>query len=91
MAGFTLILVEKGILHCKHTAPFSPEDVRVLAKFFEDYHGKLLVDLTETTGEACARNIQQFRPMMPTAAIFGAQLDSAILQVVEAYYPPVRY
>jgi hypothetical protein len=92
MAGFTLTPVEKGILRCKHSAPFSAEDVRALAKFFEDYHGKLLVDLTETTGEDCARNIREFRPMMPTAAIFGVRLDPAILQIPESYYArPVRY
>ena len=92
MAGFTLIPVEKGILRCQHTAPFSPEDVRALARFFEDYHGKLLVDLTQTTGDECARNIREFRPMMPTAAIFGARLDPAILQILETYYThPVRY
>jgi hypothetical protein len=92
MASFTLTPVEKGIMRCKHSGSFSPEDVQSLASFLYDYRGKLLVDLTDTTGEECAKNIKQFRPMMPTAAIFGAELDPAILEIPESYYErEVRY
>jgi hypothetical protein len=86
MASFTITPVEKGILRCRHTESFSPEDIQSLAGFLHDYRGKLLIDLTETTGEECARHIKQFRPMMPTAAIFGADLDPAILDIPESYY-----
>lgn len=92
MASFTLTPVEKGILRCKHTGAFTPEDVQALARFFHDYQGKLLVDLTGSTAEECARHIQQFRPMMPTAAIFGAELGPEVLEFPEAYYThDVRY
>jgi hypothetical protein len=92
MASFTLTPVEKGIMRCKHSGSFSPEDVQSLASFLYDYRGKLLVDLTDTSGEECAQNIRHFRPMMPTAAIFGADLDPAILEIPESYYErEVRY
>jgi hypothetical protein len=91
-ASFTITPVEKGILRCRHTGILTPEDVRTLAGFLHDYRGKLLVDLTGTTGEECARNIHQFRPMMPTTAIFGADIDPNILEVPESYYThEVRY
>ena len=86
MISFTLTPVEKGILRCRHTGAFTPEDVRALADFFYDYNGKLLVDLTGTSGAECAHHIQRFRPMMPTAAIFGADIDPAILDISESYY-----
>jgi hypothetical protein len=57
MAAFTLTPVGKGIMRCTHTGSFSPEDVQSLAKFLEDYTGKLLIDLTgtfESEGEALA-------------------------------------
>jgi hypothetical protein len=92
MASFTLTPVEKGIMRCRHTGPMSPEDVQTLAAFLYDYRGKLLVDLSETNAEECARHIKQFRPMMPTAAVFGAELDPQILEVPESYYTrEVRY
>jgi len=92
MAAFTITPVEKGILRCRHTAEFTPEDVQSLADFFYDYGGKLLVDLTGTSGEECAKYMKRFRPMMPTAAIFGAELDPAILEITESYYTrEVRY
>jgi hypothetical protein len=92
MASFTLTPVEKGIMRCKHSGSFSPEDVQSLASFLYDYRGKLLVDLTDTSGEECARNIKHFRPMMPTAAIFGAELDPTILEIPGSYYErEVRY
>jgi hypothetical protein len=86
MASFQLTPVEKGILRCKHAGTFAPEDIQALAGFFHDYHGKLLVDLTETSAEECIRHIQQLRPMMPTAAIFGADIDPEILKVPKSYY-----
>lgn len=86
MATFTLTLVEKGILRCKHVGTFSPDEVQSLAHFLDDYRGKLLIDLSEATAEECARHIRQFRPMMPTAAIFGAGLDPKALEMPESYY-----
>lgn len=86
MASFTLTPVEKGIMRCQHTGPMSGDDVKALAAFLYDYRGKLLVDLTGTTGDECARNLHHFAPMMPTAAIFGADLDPEILDFPESYY-----
>jgi len=84
--AFTITPVEKGIMRCRHTAEFSPEDVRSLADFFHNYRGKLLVDLSGTNGEECATYMKRFRPMMPTTAIFGADIDPCILEVPESYY-----
>jgi hypothetical protein len=90
--SFTVTPVEKGIMRCKHTGAFSTEEVRSLASFLDNYRGKLLVDLTGTTGEECAKNIRQFRPMMPITAIFGAELDPKILEFPDSYYlREVRY
>ncbi len=86
MSAFTITPVEKGIMRCKHTGPLSPDDVQTLAKFLEDYQGKLLIDLSETTVEECVRNIKNFRPMMPTSAIFGAPIGQEILEIPESYY-----
>jgi hypothetical protein len=86
MTSFTITPVEKGIMRCQHTGAFSHEDVRALASFFYEYRGKLLIDLRGTGGEDCSRNIKNFRPMMPTAAIFGADIDPAILEIPESYY-----
>ena len=86
MTPFTITPVEKGILRCRHTGEFTPEDVQSLAAFMLDYRGKLLIDLTGTTGEECSRNIQNFRPMMPVTAIFGAPIDPKILEVPDSYY-----
>jgi len=85
-ASFTLTPVEKGIMRCIHTEKFSHEDVRSLANFLADYHGKLLIDLSKTTSEECAKQLKQFRPMMPTAAIIGADLDPATLEIPDSYY-----
>jgi hypothetical protein len=91
-ASFTITPVEKGVMRCKHTAAFKPSDIQSLASFMNNYRGKLLVDLTGTTGEECSRHIQQFRPMMPVTAIFGADIDPAILEIPESYYAhEVRY
>lgn len=84
--SFMLLPVEKGIMRCRHTGPFSHEDVQALATFFCNYHGKLLIDLTGSTGEECAQNIKQFRPIMPTAAIFGANINPSILDLPESYF-----
>lgn len=92
MAAFTLTPAEKGIMRCRHTAPFSPDDVQSLSKFLEDYKGKLLVDLTGTTVDDCQRNIKNLRPMMPTTAIFGAPIGQEILEIPKSYYEKeVRY
>ncbi len=85
-ASFTLTPVEKGILRCIHTSKFSHEDVRSLANFLADYHGKLLIDLSGTTGEECAEQLKQFRPMMPTSAIIGVELDPTTLEIPDSYY-----
>lgn len=86
MPAFTLFPAGKGILRCKHTGAFSREDVQALEKFLEDYNGKLLVDLTDTTAEECLRNIKNLRPMMPTTAIFGASIGQEILDIPKSYY-----
>ncbi len=92
MASFSVTPVEKGIMRCRHTGEFTHDEIRALASFLNDYRGKLLIDLSGTTGEECARHIRNFRPMMPTAAIFGAPIDPAILEVPESYYlHEVRY
>jgi hypothetical protein len=90
--AFTITPVEKGVMRCKHTAAFKPSDIQSLASFMNNYRGKLLVDLIETTGEECSRHIQQFRPMMPVTAIFCADIDPSILDISESYYAhEVRY
>ena len=86
MASFTITPVEKGIMRCRHTAAFTREDVRSLANFFADYHGKLLIDLSGTTGEECSEHMKQFRPMMPTSAIFGVDLDPKTIEIPDSYY-----
>ncbi|MBI9050899.1 MAG: STAS/SEC14 domain-containing protein [Anaerolineaceae bacterium] len=86
MKAFTITPVEKGIMRCQHTDPFTPDDVQSLSKFLEDYKGKLLIDLSGTTPDECLRNIKNFRPMMPTAAIFGAAIDQKVLDLSESYY-----
>ncbi|NPV55430.1 MAG: hypothetical protein HPY76_01985 [Anaerolineae bacterium] len=86
MSAFTITPVEKGIMRCQHTAPMSHEDVRALAAFLHDYRGKLLVDLLGTTGEECMQNLKNFRPMMPTTAIFGVKIGATALDVPESYY-----
>ena len=92
MAAFTITPVEKGIFRCRHTGPMSHEDVRSLASFLHDYRGKLLVDLRGTSGEECLTNLKNFRPMMPTTAIFGTNIDPAALEIEESYYThEVRY
>lgn len=86
MIAFTLTPVEKGIMRCRHSGNFSHEDIQMLAQFLEDYHGKLLVDLTGSPADECIRNIRHFRPMMPTSAIFGAPIGQEPLDVPDSYY-----
>jgi hypothetical protein len=51
-----------------------------------------LIDLSGASGEECAHHIKEFRPMMPTTAIFGAELDPSILEISKSYYiKEVRY
>lgn len=86
MSSFMITPVEKGIMRCQHTAPLTHEDVRTLASFLHDYRGKLLVDLRGTSGVECMKNLRQFRPLMPTTAIFGAEIDPQELEISESYY-----
>jgi hypothetical protein len=85
-SSFSITPVEKGIVRCQHTGEFTPSDIQSLASFMLDYRGKLLIDLSGSSGEECARHIKNFRPMMPTAAIFGAPIDPKILEVPDSYY-----
>ncbi len=79
-------------MRCRHTGTFTSEEIKALAAFFQDYRGKLLIDLSGSSGEECARHIKQFRPMMPVAAIFGAPIDPSILELPKSYYEhPVRW
>jgi hypothetical protein len=86
MTSFTLTPVEKGILRCRHSGPFTPADIQSLAGFLREYSGKLLIDLTGADPVECSRHIKQFRPMMPVAAVFGAPIDPAILVIDQSYY-----
>ena len=91
-SSFAITPVERGIVRCQHTGEFTPDETQSLAMFMLDYRGKLLVDLSGTTGEECSRHIKNFRPMMPTTAIFGADIDPEILEVPDSYYThEVRY
>ena len=91
-SSFTITPVEKGIVRCQHTGSFTPQQIQSLAYFLLDYRGKLLIDLSGTTGEECSRHIQNFRSMMPVAAIFGAPIDPKILDVPDSNYThEVRY
>ena len=90
--SFSITPVERGIVRCQHTGEFTPDETQSLAMFMLDYRGKLLIDLSGTTGEECSRHIKNFRPMMPTTAIFGADIDPEILDVPASYYThEVRY
>ena len=90
--SFSITPVERGIVRCQHTGEFTPDETQSLAMFMLDYRGKLLIDLSGTTGEECSRHIKNFRPMMPTTAIFGADIDPEILDVPDSYYThEVRY
>lgn len=86
MSAFTITPVEKGTMRCRHTASFSPDDVQTLAKFLENYQGKLLIDLTGAEAEECTWHIKNFRPMMPTAAVFGTPIGQEALEISKSYY-----
>jgi hypothetical protein len=86
MASFNLTPVEKGIMRCRHAGPFTPEDIQSLATFLRDYRGKLLIDLTGSPVEECARHIKHLRPMMPVAAIVGGTLPPGTLEIDQSYY-----
>lgn len=86
MASFTITPVEKDIFRCRHTGVLTPEDVRSLADFMYNYHGKLLIDLTGAEGTECVRHIRAFRPMMPTTAIFGKDFNTDDIDVPKSYY-----
>ena len=86
MAPFTLTPVEKGIMRCRHSGTFSPEEIQTLASFLSDYRGKLLVDLRDAPLEECTRHIKNLRPMMPVTAIFGAILPPGTLVMDQSYY-----
>ena len=86
MASFNISPVEKGIFRCQHTGTLSHEDVRSLASFLHDYRGKLLIDLSMASVDECIKNIHQFRPMMPTSAIFGPKINQSMFEIPESYY-----
>ena len=86
MATFTLTPVEKGIMRCSHAGAFTPDDIQTLATFLRDYRGKLLVDLSGSDVEECARHIKHLRPLMPVAAVFGAKLPPGTLDIDKSYY-----
>ncbi|HUH96360.1 MAG TPA: hypothetical protein VLZ89_03320 [Anaerolineales bacterium] len=71
-------------MRCTPTAPSQPDGAQSPANFLNNYRGKLLIDLTGTTGEECSSKIKQFRPMMPIRAIFGDDLDASILEIPES-------
>jgi hypothetical protein len=79
-------------MRCSPNGPFTPNDVQTLATFLRDYRGKLLVDLRHTDPTECARHIKHLRPMMPIAAIFGAELPAGTLDLDRSYYAhPVEH
>lgn len=84
--AFTITPVERGIMRCRHTGSFTHEEVQALASFLNEYRGKLLIDLRDAEAEECERHIRNFRPMMPTAAIFGAPIDPSVLDIPEMWY-----
>ncbi len=84
--AFTITPVEKGIMRCRHAGSFTHEEVQALASFLNEYRGKLLIDLRDAEIEECERHIKNFRPMMPTAAIFGAPIDPSALDIPEMWY-----
>ncbi len=92
MASFTLTPVEKGIMRCRHTGEFTHDEIQTLANFFNDYHGKLLVELSQSSVEECKRHMANLRPMMPTSAIFGVEFSADVLDISESYYThPVKW
>ena len=87
--SFATAPVDANIVRCKHTGPFECEDTRKLVRFLNSLGSKkLLVDLTESTTADCVRELQQLRPLMPKAAIFGAEIspDALALPDGASYY-----
>ena len=75
--SFISTSVDANIIRCKHTGPFECEDTRKLVKFLNSLGSKkLLIDLSESTSNECVRELQQLRPLMPKAAVFGAEIPS---------------
>jgi hypothetical protein len=77
--SFVTTPVDAHIVRCKHTGPFECEDTRKLVKFLNGLgRKKLLIDLTEATATItdCVRELQQLRPLMPKAAVFGAEIPA---------------
>jgi hypothetical protein len=85
MTGFDITPVEKGIFRCKPNTTLSRKEVRALASFLHDYRGKLLIDLSDVSGDECLKHISHFRPMMPTSAIFGAGITDSDIEAPESY------
>ena len=86
MAPFTLTPVERGIMRCRHSGSFAPEEIQALATFLRDYRGKLLVDLAGSDVAECAMHIRQLRPMMPVTAVVGPALPAGTLEIDRSYY-----
>jgi hypothetical protein len=87
--AFVTSPVDANIVRCKHTGPFECEDTRKLVKFLNGLgRKKLLVDLSEATTADCVRELQELRPLMPKAAVFGADIpsDAFVLPKGAAYY-----
>ena len=92
MASFSLTPVEKGIMRCNHAGEFTHDEIQTLADFFNDYSGKLLIELNSTSAEDCKHHIKNLRPMMPTSAIFGVEFTADVLDISESYYThPVKW
>ena len=86
---FVTTPVDATIVRCKHTGSFECEDTRKLVKFLNSLGGKkLLIDLTDATTADCVRELQQLRPLMPKAAVFGADIppDAFVLPQGATYY-----
>ena len=86
MASFVVTPVEKGIVRCRHSGPFTPGEIQSLTTFLRDYRGKLLVDLTGASVKECSRHIKHLRPLMPVTAIFGPKLPRGTIDIDKSYY-----
>ena len=87
--SFVTTPVDANIVRCKHAGPFECEDTRKLVKFLNSLRSKkLLVDLTDATSTDCIRELQQLRPLMPKAAVFGAEIPADAFELPQgaSYY-----
>jgi len=87
--SFVTTPVDATIVRCKHTGPFECEDTRKLVTFLNSLGSKkLLVDLTAATTADCIRELQQLRPLMPKAAVFGAEIPADAFELPQGatYY-----